>query len=99
MAGRPGRSGGHNRLSLATHVIRGTFNPTRHGKLTAPGGPVWQPTAAELAPDPGVQESVDGRHAGRGHARTHPARSPTHGDPQHGAARRAGARRDAADRS
>ena len=50
MAGRPGRSGGHNRLSLATHVIRGTFNPTRHGKLIAPGGPVWQPTAAELEP-------------------------------------------------
>ena len=35
MAGRPGRSGGHNRLSPAEHLLRGTFNPTRHGSRAA----------------------------------------------------------------
>ena len=31
MAGRPGRSGGHNKISLEQHLKRGTFNRTRHG--------------------------------------------------------------------
>jgi hypothetical protein len=31
MAGRPGRSGGHNRISVEDHIMRGTYNPTRHG--------------------------------------------------------------------
>jgi len=30
MSGRPGRSGGHNKLSAAEHIARGTFNRTRH---------------------------------------------------------------------
>jgi hypothetical protein len=50
MAGRPGRSGGHNRLSVEQHILRGTFNPTRHGSrpsaLTA--GPV--PRTAPVPP-------------------------------------------------
>ena len=47
MSGRPGRSGGHNRLSLEAHVLRGTFNPTRHQHLI-PTGPVWEPAPALL---------------------------------------------------
>ena len=31
MAGRPGRSGGHNRIDPAVHLLRGTFRPGRHG--------------------------------------------------------------------
>jgi len=31
MAGRPGRSGGHNKLSPQEHLLRGTWNVTRHG--------------------------------------------------------------------
>ena len=31
MAGKRGRSGGHNRLSPEQHVLRGTWNVTRHG--------------------------------------------------------------------
>jgi hypothetical protein len=49
MAGRPGRSGGHNRISLAEHVLRGTFNATRHGRRQAAlNGPPWSPTKAQL---------------------------------------------------
>ena len=47
MTGRPGRSGGQNRLSLEAHVLRGTFNPTRHGHLIDPG-PAWDPAPALL---------------------------------------------------
>jgi len=46
-AGRPGRSGGHNKLSPAEHLLRGTFNATRHTALI-PAGPAWDPTAAQL---------------------------------------------------
>ena len=51
MAGRPGRSGGHNKLSLEAHLLRGTFNPTRHARHArlASGGPVWAPAPPELA--------------------------------------------------
>src|SRR5262245_61157378 len=51
MAGRPGRSGGHNRIPLAQHVLRGTFNVTRHGRRVAAiaGAPAWQPSAPQLA--------------------------------------------------
>lgn len=35
MAGRPGRSGGHNRLSPEQHLLRGTWNVTRHGPRPA----------------------------------------------------------------
>jgi hypothetical protein len=56
MAGRPGRFGGHNRLPVDAHILRGTFNATRHGKLPAPSGPVWQPAPAEL-----VQLAAAGR--------------------------------------
>ncbi len=33
MAGRPGRSGGHNRLSAEEHALRGTWRRDRHGAL------------------------------------------------------------------
>jgi len=49
MAGRLGRSGGHNRIPVEAHVLRGTFNATRHARRAAPGGPVWQPTPEDLA--------------------------------------------------
>ncbi len=35
MAGRPGRSGGHNKLSVEEHRLRGTHNVTRHGPRPA----------------------------------------------------------------
>jgi hypothetical protein len=35
MAGMPGRSGGHNRLSAAEHVLRGTYRKDRHGPRPA----------------------------------------------------------------
>jgi hypothetical protein len=35
MAGRPGRSGGHNKLSVEEHLLRGTYNVTRHGPRPA----------------------------------------------------------------
>jgi P27 family predicted phage terminase small subunit len=50
MAGRKGRSGGHNRLSPAEHLLRGTWNVTRHGPRPAtiaptvrvdPNPPAW----------------------------------------------------------
>ena len=47
MAGRPGRSGGQNRMSLAAHVLRGTFRPERHAPLIPPGPP-WDPAPALL---------------------------------------------------
>ena len=34
MAGRPGRSGGGNALSLDEHLARGTFRADRHARLT-----------------------------------------------------------------
>src|SRR5687767_13943103 len=40
MAGRPGRSGGHNAISLEEHVARGTFSATRHGHLKPRSTPV-----------------------------------------------------------
>jgi hypothetical protein len=52
MAGRPGRSGGHNRLDARLHVLRGTYNATRHGAALAgiqTTGAPWHPTPAELA--------------------------------------------------
>jgi hypothetical protein len=45
--GRPGRSGGHNRIAVAEHVLRGTFNATRHTPQLPPG-PSWQPESAVL---------------------------------------------------
>jgi hypothetical protein len=49
MAGRKGRSGGHNRLTPEEHILRGTFNPTRHGgRLARPSGPPAGPVPAGL---------------------------------------------------
>ena len=36
MAGMPGRSGGHNKLSAAEHLLRGTFRKDRHALLPVP---------------------------------------------------------------
>ena len=47
MAGRPGRSGGHNRRSRQDHLVAGTFSKTRHARLgdavTAPAGDIVKP--------------------------------------------------------
>ena len=40
MAGVPGRSGGHNRKSVAEHIQAGTFRRDRHGASTATTAPV-----------------------------------------------------------
>jgi hypothetical protein len=58
MAGKPGRSGGHNRLSVEQHLLRGTFNPTRHAPKTQPraGVPPWEPSESQL-----VVLGTDGR--------------------------------------
>src|SRR5262245_57678848 len=47
MSGKPGRSGGHNRISIEEHLRRGTFRPVRHlAALAASSGPQGVP------PDP-----------------------------------------------
>lgn len=51
MSGRPGRSGGHNRIDPALHILRGTFNATRHAKLLTPQ-PVWEPSKRLAALEP-----------------------------------------------
>jgi hypothetical protein len=51
MSGRPGRSGGQNKLSVEEHLLRGTFNPTRHAaqlEALRTGGAVWTPTRPQL---------------------------------------------------
>src|SRR5687767_7544103 len=35
MAGKPGRSGGHNRRSIAEHIAAGTYRKDRHGPKPA----------------------------------------------------------------
>jgi len=41
MAGQPNRSGGHNKLSPAEHVVRGNFRASRHaGRTTPPPVPI-----------------------------------------------------------
>jgi hypothetical protein len=41
MAGKPGRSGGHNRLSGEVHALRGTYRENLHGRpLDAAPAPV-----------------------------------------------------------
>lgn len=49
MAGRPGRSGGSNRIPLEAHLVRGTFRATEHAHRM-PVGPRWEPTPAQLEP-------------------------------------------------
>ena len=55
MPGVKGRSGGHNRRSLADHQLRGTFKRSRHSGLLAPPAPQplpydWKPDPQDLAP-------------------------------------------------
>ena len=47
MAGMPGRSGGHNRLSIAEHLQHGTYRADRHGALK-PASP-WPMAASTSA--------------------------------------------------
>lgn len=46
MAGKPGRSGGGNRLTAEQHRVRGTFRADRHG--AAPRSPLREDIAARL---------------------------------------------------
>ena len=51
MSGRPGRSGGHNKLSVEQHRLRGTLNVTRHtprGALVPQAMPSSVPVPATL---------------------------------------------------
>ena len=48
MAGRPGRSGGANRIDPRLHVLRGTFDARRHGAALEAGQPVWTPVASQI---------------------------------------------------
>jgi hypothetical protein len=36
VAGTPGRSGGHNAISIAEHLRKGTYRPARHAGRTDP---------------------------------------------------------------
>ena len=50
MAGRPGRSGGHNRLSTEQHLLRGTFATRQKAQAALQiGMPTWTPTGAQVA--------------------------------------------------
>ena len=49
MAGRKGRSGGHNRLPAQLHKIRGTWSATRHGSTQT--ATVSRPVVADAPPD------------------------------------------------
>lgn len=59
MAGRPGRSGGHNRMSAAEHRLRGTFNRTRHGRQ--PPALTVLPMPAHDPVPPDLIEGLEGR--------------------------------------
>ncbi len=59
MGGRPGRSGGHNRLSVKTHLLKGTYNATRHGPKPSPLVPVAAPGSLDALP----AEVLDGLQA------------------------------------
>jgi hypothetical protein len=59
VAGRPGRSGGHNRISIEEHIRRGTFNPTRHGKRAARAAAVT--VTAPFPVPPALVEGLTGR--------------------------------------
>ena len=45
--GRPGRSGGSNRIPLEAHLLRGTFRATEHAHRMPAGSP-WDPAPAQL---------------------------------------------------
>ena len=49
MPGRPGRSGGHNRIAPDVHVLRGTFRPERHTLPSPAKSAEWVPTEPQLA--------------------------------------------------
>ena len=55
MAGRPGRSGGHNRKPLSEHLLQNTYRAARHGPKV-PGSVLampkpaadWRPSASDV---------------------------------------------------
>ena len=50
MAGRPGRSGGHNRIATAQHLVRGTFATRQKAQAALETGvAIWTPTGAQEA--------------------------------------------------
>lgn len=63
MAGRKGRSGGHNRLSREEHWQRGTWNVTRMGPRPVSWPPV---TAGATAVQPTAEQAPESIVAGLG---------------------------------
>jgi hypothetical protein len=61
MAGRPGRSCGHNKIPLEQHILRGTFNPSRHGWRPSALASAVVPRTAPVSPE--VAAGVVGRGA------------------------------------
>jgi hypothetical protein len=59
MAGRKGRSGGHNKISPADHLLRGTWNVTRHGPRPASVAAAAIPRVEPMPPD--VIDGLSGR--------------------------------------
>lgn len=54
MAGKPGRSGGRNRVPVEEHLLRGTFRPARHGARPVTDGNVvaMPPSEGSWTPEP-----------------------------------------------
>jgi hypothetical protein len=50
MAGKPGRSGGHNRVAIAEHRVRGTYRPSRHDRRTDPQPALPVPLSPAVVP-------------------------------------------------
>jgi len=64
MAGIKGRSGGHNRKPVVTHVVAGTYRPDRHGVV--PGSAAAVLRMPDRAPDREPVPAVDRRRVLRG---------------------------------
>jgi hypothetical protein len=64
MAGQPGRSGGHNRISIVDHLKRGTYRRDRHAGQKA-SGLHRAPAPRSETVRPGLVEGLSERGLGR----------------------------------
>lgn len=80
MAGVAGRSGGHNKLTIEEHLVRGTFRPGRHL------------AALPAAPEPGRLPNLDASERRRGAAHRGRGVAPGRSRPRRAGARGVGAR-------